>query len=140
MKKKLFYMGCFFVLSYITVSLIIHSYFIFTTPIEHKNWIEEKGWHIAYFLPKKEEFIVPKNPESLQIYTIADVHFNGYKHKKITQYRYRLKETCNHEYLEAVILSSEGKMFESYMHVSNSTPGVIEMLDHEVYMDEICLY
>lgn len=119
---------------------MLHSYVKITTPNEHEEWIQKKGWNTAFYIPKKEKFTVPEYTEALQTYSLASVHFNGYKDKKITQYRYRLKESCNNEYIEAVILSAEGKMFESYIDVSESKPGITEMVDKDLYMDEVCLY
>ncbi|MFG6494576.1 hypothetical protein P8610_04410 [Fictibacillus sp. UD] len=140
MKKKLFY-GCgLFVLSFLATFLILHSYVKITTPNEHEEWIQKKGWNIAFYIPKKEKFTVPEYPEALRTYSLANVHFNGYKDKKITQYRYRLKESCNKEYLEAVILTVEEKMLGSYIDVSDSKPGVTEMVDKDMYMNEVCLY
>ncbi len=135
MKKKLYY-GCgLFVLCFLALFLILNSYVKMTTPNQHEEWIKEKGWQIATYFPKKEKFTVPEYPEALRTYNLANVHFDDYKDKKITQYRYRLRESCNQEYLEAVILTADGKMFASYINVSDSKPGVTEMLNKEVYMN-----
>jgi hypothetical protein len=113
--------------------------FLQNIPDSHRAFIEKKGWRMASYFPKNEPFEVPEYPEALQTYKLANVDFKGYENTSFTQHTYRLKQTCDNRYLEAVILSSDNKIVDSYISVSETEPGITEMSDQEIYMEEHCL-
>lgn len=141
MRKKQFLVSVCLVACFLTVLVIMNTYAKMITPEKHEELIIEKGWRTASYFPKKESFLIPEYPEALQTFNRTKVHFDDHINKNISQYRYRLKESCTpNEFIEAVILTANGEIFASYLSVSNSKPGVTEMMEKDVYMDEICFY
>jgi hypothetical protein len=133
-KKKFFYFAGFFVLIFLNVLLIINISFHQAIPDSHQTFIEEKGWKLDYYFPKKEPFIVPEYPEAQQTLQIAGVDFTGHEKTKITEHRYRLKQKCDTRYLEAVIFSSNNKIINSYINIDDTVPGITQMTEVGIYM------
>jgi hypothetical protein len=135
MLKKLRYTTGFFILTFFLVLLIMKLTFQQLIPDSHQAFIEEKGWDLAFYYPKKEPFIIPEYPEPLETFSSAGVDFTGHGKTKITIHRYRLEQKCDTRYLEAVILSGDNKIIGSYIEVSDTVPGVAEMAEKEDFMN-----
>lgn len=137
--KKIFYSTGLFILTFLMILLVMSFTFQQSVPVSHLAFIEKKGWDFAFYFPKKESFLVPEYPEALQTYKIAGVDFTGYENKQMTRHRYRLTQPCDSRYLEAVILTADNKIMDSYINVSETVPGVTEMTEKDIYIKkEIC--
>jgi hypothetical protein len=136
MKKKIYYSTGLIILTFLMILLVMSFIFQQSVPDSHQAFIEEKGWGLAFYFPKKESFLVPDYPEALQTYKIAGVDFTGYEN--ITRHRYRLTQPCDSRYLEAVILTADNKIMDSYINVSETVPGVTEMTEKDIYKKENC--
>jgi hypothetical protein len=137
--KKIFYFTGLFILTFLMILLVMNFTFQQSVPVSHLAFIEEKGWDLAFYFPKEESFLVPEYPEALQTYKIAGVDFTGYENKQMTRHRYRLTQPCDSRYLEAVILTADNKIMDSYINVSETVPGVTEMTEKDIYIKkEIC--
>ncbi|RZT23449.1 DUF4830 domain-containing protein [Fictibacillus sp. BK138] len=132
--KKLPCAAGFFILIFFLVLFVMSFAFHLMIPDSHRAFIEEKGWDLAFYLPKKEPFSIPEYPEPLEIFYLAGVDFRGYEKTKITRHQYRLEQKCDTRYLEAVILTGDDKIIGSYIHASETVPGVAEMVEEEDYM------
>jgi hypothetical protein len=69
MLKKLRYTTGFFILTFFLVLLIMKFTFQQLIPDSHQAFIEEKGWDLAFYYPKKEPFIIPEYPEPLETFS-----------------------------------------------------------------------
>jgi Domain of unknown function (DUF4830) len=139
MKKKIYYSTGLIILTFLMILLVMSFTFQQSVPDSHQAFIEEKGWDLPFYFPKKESFLVPDYPEALQTYKIAGVDFTGYENKQMTRHRYRLTQPCDSRYLEAVILTADNKIIDSYINVSETVPGVTEMTEKDKYIKkEIC--
>ncbi|MBY6036555.1 hypothetical protein KUV80_07820 [Fictibacillus nanhaiensis] len=83
MKKRILYGIGVSVLSFFTIFLLMNVYMKSAIPIEHEVWIKEKGLPMASYFPKKKTFEVPQYPEAIESFQLANVHFNGYKKRRL---------------------------------------------------------
>ncbi|MFD1357045.1 hypothetical protein ACFQ4X_03965 [Fictibacillus halophilus] len=134
MLKKLFYSASFFILTFLVVLLIMKLIIQQSIPDSHQAFIEEKGWDLAFYFPKKEPFTIPEYPEPLETFYLAGVDFTGHEKTKITRHRYRIEQKCDIRYLEAVILSGDDKIIGSYIDASDTVPGIAEMVEKDDFM------
>jgi Domain of unknown function (DUF4830) len=134
MLKKLPYAAGFFILTFLLVLFVLSLAFRQMIPDSHKAFIEKKGWKMDLYFPKKESFTVPEYPEALETYSLAGVDFTGYEKTKITRHQYRLEQKCDTRYLEAVILTGDEKIIGSYIHTSDTVPGIKEMVEKKDFM------
>ncbi|OOE12383.1 DUF4830 domain-containing protein [Fictibacillus arsenicus] len=134
--KKLLCAAGFFILTFLLVLFLMNLAFHQMIPDIHRTFIEEKGWDLAFYLPKKERFSIPEYPEPLETFYLAGVDFRGYEKTKITRHQYRLEQKCDTRYLEAVILTGDEKIIGSYIRASDTVPGVAEMVEKDYFMKE----
>jgi Domain of unknown function (DUF4830) len=134
MLKKLPYAAGFFIFTFSLVLFVLSLAFHQMIPDSHQAFIEKKGWIMDFYFPQTEPFTVPEYPEALETYSLAGVDFTGYEKTKITRHRYRLAPKCDTRYLEAVILTGDEEIIGSYIHVSDTVPGVAEMAEKEDFM------
>ncbi|MGM0804134.1 MAG: hypothetical protein ACQET8_05295 [Bacillota bacterium] len=138
MKKKGFVGISMFFLSYLIIFMILNAYSLATTPEKHTEWLEEYGWKRDFYFSRKQAFTIPSHSESLNTYQSADVRFKGYEDNNLVQHIYRLKEKCGNRYLEAVLLTSDDKIVNSYIKMSQTDPGIVKMMYRPQFMDKIC--
>lgn len=136
MLKKLPCAAGFFILTFLLVLLAMILAFHQMIPDSHRAFIEKKGWKMDFYFPQKEPFTIPEYPEALETYSLAGVDFIGYEKTKITRHHYRLAQKCDTRYLEAVILTGDDKIIGSYIHASDTVPGVADMVEKDDFMKE----
>ncbi len=127
-----------FLLSFGIIFMLFNTYFLAVTPEKHMEWIERYGWKADVFLPRKKVFVIPIQPEFRHTYQLADVNFHGLEKGTIEQNIYRLKGNCGNHHLEAVLLTYEENIIDSFIQLSESDPGIVKMMDQPVFMEQIC--
>jgi hypothetical protein len=125
-----------FAIIFITLKLLLNH----LIPPSHRLFIEKRGWEIANIFPEKEVFNIPEFPEALKTYSSAGVSFKGLNQAKIYSNRYVLKQKCHSRNLEIILFSVDDKIIGSYIDVTESVPGVTEMMDKDTFLHDICLY
>ncbi|MQR96989.1 hypothetical protein [Fictibacillus phosphorivorans] len=136
-KKRFIGLGIFF-LSFVIIFLLLTTYSLALTPKQHMERIEKYGWKTDFYFPRKQEFVIPTHSESRHTYQLADVNFHGLKKGTLEQYIYRLKGNCGNNHLEAVLLTYEENIIDSFIRLSESDPGIVKMMDQPVFMEQIC--
>ncbi len=127
-----------FLLSFGIIFMLLNTYSLALTPEKHMEWIERHGWKTDFYFPRKQVFINPIHPEFRHTYQLVDVNFHGLEKGTIEQYIYRLKENCGNHYLEAVLLTYEENIIDSFIQLSESDPGMVKMMEQPVFMEQIC--
>jgi hypothetical protein len=69
MKKKIYYSTGLIILTFLMILLVMSFTFQQSVPDSHQAFIEEKGWDLAFYFPKKRIFSrarLPRSPSNVQ--------------------------------------------------------------------------
>ena len=101
--------------------------FINPIPQEHQKLIESHGWSIEGTKENRVSVHLPIPSEVAASYRNLGIDLGGENEVEIFRSKYRLREVCSKEKMDAVVYFNDVKIWGTYLLMTEHDPGYTKM-------------